>query len=343
MCQQHLSNNLTTYYGDNVEFVNIREQCAWVHKEDSVGATRKTIDIISSGVARAREASPVVSEERPLTGSALILGAGIRGLAAAKNLAAQGYSVTVVSGPESDIARESQRPEYLENRDSLLKQLDEQDITVRSWPQVLELDGSPGNYDTVLKDGSQTIRIEAGAVILDLGKMDGEVPPEVDAISEESRLGRIFARRIGSKGLEDAQSAALREFAIRETTGIFIMSPDGEAPPEEQALKGAAIAARASAYLHQESLSPRATAVTIDSKLCRGCGDCAAICSYIEMRETSNGTACAYLDQALCLGCGACIAHCPTGAITQAFQSDKHISSTLEALLGKAPCLVEIA
>ena len=343
MCQQHLSNNLTTYYGDNVEFANIREQCAWVHKDDPVGATRKTVDIISSGVARAREASPAVSEERSLTGSALILGSGIRGLAAAKNLATQGYSVTVVSGPESNIARESQRPEYLENRDSLLKQLDEQGITVRSWPQALELDGSPGNYDTALKDGSQISRIVAGAVILDLGKMDGEVPPEVDAISEESRLGRIFARRIGSKGLEDAQSAALRESAIRETTGIFIMSPDGEAPPEEQALKGAAIAARASAYLHQGSLSPRAIAVTIDSKLCRGCGDCAAICSYIEMRETSNGTACAYVDQALCLGCGACIAHCPTGAITQAFQSDKHISSTLEALLGKAPCVVEIA
>jgi NADPH-dependent glutamate synthase beta subunit-like oxidoreductase/NAD-dependent dihydropyrimidine dehydrogenase PreA subunit len=336
-CQQHLGNSLNTYLGDNVEFVNIREQCALVHEDDPVGATCKATDIVSAGVARARRASPVIHEERPLTGSALVLGAGIRGLAAAKYLAAQGYSITVVTGPEPDVARESQNSEYTENRESLLGQLDKQSVFVRSWPQTLELDGAPGSYNAMLKDGSQTSRIEAGTVILDLGEMEGEVHPEVSTIPEESRLGRIFARIIDSGGLEDMQ------FAIRETAGIFIISPDGEDSPWEQVIKGAAIAARASAYLCQGSLSPRANAVAIDSGLCRGCGDCAAICPYIEMRETSNGTACAYIDQALCLGCGVCIAHCPTGAITQAFQSDSHINSTLEALLGKAPYLVEVA
>ncbi len=337
MCQQNLGNYIATYLGSNVEFVNIREQCALVHEDDPAGATRKAIDIISAGVARSKKASAVTREERPLTGGALILGAGIRGLAAAKNLASQIYSVTVIAGPEADTAGESQRSEYLENRESLLKQLDEQGITVRPWPQNLELDGSPGNYNAVLNDGSQNSQVEAGAIILDIGKMQGEVPPEVITKPGKSRLGRIFTRRIGSKGLEDMQ------FAIKDTAGIFVMYPDEEDTPWEQVLKGASMAARASGYLYRGSLSPMSNAVSIDSKLCRGCGDCAAVCSYIEMRESGNGTACAYVDRALCLGCGVCIAHCPTGAITQAFQSDANLSSTLEALLGKTSYMVEVA
>ncbi len=341
MCQSHLSNRLTSYYGKNVEFANIREQCARVHGDDPAGATRKAIDIVSSGVARARRPSPAASEGRPVTGSALVLGAGIRGLAAARNLVAQDYSVAVVSGPESDGAREQPPREYLEERDVFLKQLEAQGISIRPWPQVLELEGSPGSYEAVLKHRSQTSRIGAGAVILDLGELAGEVPREAGAISGESRLGRILARKSGSGAAADALSAVLRGFAIKETDGIFIISPDGGDSPEEQVLKGAAAAARASAYLYQGTLIPRATAVTIDSKLCRGCGDCAAICPYIEMRERSGGVACAYVDQALCLGCGACIAHCPTGAITQPVQSDEQIGSTLEGLLGKVACAVE--
>ena len=341
MCQSHLSNSLTSYYGKNVEFANIREQCAWVHGDDPAGATRKAIDIISSGVARARRPLPAASEGRPVTGSALVLGAGICGLAAARNLVAQDYSVAIVSGPELDGAGEQHSPEYLEARDVLLKQLEEQGITLRPWPQVLELEGSPGSYEAVLKHRSQTSRIGAGAVILDLGELAGEVPREVSALSRESRLGRILARKSGSGAAADAHSAVLRQFAIKETDGIFIISPDGGGSPEEQLIKGAAAAARASAYLYQGILIPRAIAVSIDSKLCRGCGDCAVICPFIEMRERSSGVACAYIDQALCLGCGACIAHCPTGAITQPLQSDEQISSTLEALLGKVACAVE--
>ena len=193
----------------------------------------------------------------------------------------------------------------------------------------------------MLKYGSQTSRIGAGAVMLDLGELAGEIPREVSAISRESRLGRILVRKSGSGAAADAHSAVFRQFSIKETGGIFIISPDGGESPEEQVFRGAAAAARASAYLYPGMLTPRDTAVTIDSKLCRGCGDCAAICPYIEMRERSSGIACAYVDQALCLGCGACIAHCPTGAITQPIQSDEQIGSTLEALLGKVACAVE--
>ena len=63
------------------------------------------------------------------------------------------------------------------------------------------------------------------------------------------------------------------------------------------------------------------------------CGDCLDICPYIELRQREDGTEYAHIDKALCLGCGACIASCPTGAITQPWQSDKQIISTLRSLI----------
>jgi heterodisulfide reductase subunit A-like polyferredoxin len=341
MCQHYLSNSPNSRHGDRTEFVNIREQCAWVHRDAPAAATRKAIDIISAGIARAREPLPVVPDDRPVEGSVLVLGTGLCGLAAARDMTTLGYSVALVSGPELDGARGQQSPEWQENRVNLMKRIEEQGIHIKPWPQILELNGSPGNYEAVLGYRSQVSHIRAGAVILDLGELGGEVPPAGGAISRGNLLGRIISHKSGPDSLARADSAALRGLAINETAGIFIISPDIMETPEEQVIRGMAAAARASVYLSHDILRPRATAVIIDSKLCHGCGDCATICPYIEIRERDGGMTCAYIDQALCLGCGACIAHCPTGAITQPVQSGEQIISTLEALLGRATSAVE--
>jgi NADPH-dependent glutamate synthase beta subunit-like oxidoreductase/ferredoxin len=332
-CQHHLNETLISSYGIPVEFVNIREQCAWVHKDDPAGATLKAIEIILAGVARAKGLVPATREERHLESSVLILGAELCGLAAASALASQGYSVALLSGPETEKAAKK-RSKYQDTKSSLVKQLEEQATHIMPWPQSLELEGVPGDFEAVLRYPSQTNHIKAGAVILSLGDMDEGAFAANNAIPKGSLLSRILTQKKWPSGTTEIDSALFREFTIKETAGIFIVSSDKAEPPEEQVIKGMAAAARAAAYLAQGSLSPRATAITIDSKLCRGCGDCAVICPYIEMKIDSNGTACAHVDQALCLGCGACIARCPTGAIAQAVQSDKQITSTLEALLG---------
>jgi NADPH-dependent glutamate synthase beta subunit-like oxidoreductase/NAD-dependent dihydropyrimidine dehydrogenase PreA subunit len=331
-CQHHLNDSLISSHGIPVEFVNIREQCAWVHKDDPAGATHKAVEIIVAGVARAKGLIPVSKEERHLESSVLVLGAGLSGLAAASALASQGYSVALVSGPEPEKAAKK-HSKYLERKSSLVKQLEGQSIHIMPWPQDLELEGLAGDFEAVLRYREQTNHIRAGAVILDLGEIDEETLP-ANTIPKGSLLSRILTRKRCSMGTADTDSALFREFTLKETAGIFTVSSDKAEPPEEQVIKGTATAARAAAYLAQGILSPRSTAITIDSNLCRGCGDCAAICPYIEMRIESNGTACAHVDQALCLGCGACIARCPTGAIAQPVQSDKQITSILEALLG---------
>jgi len=337
ICQQNLSYSMSPLSNTIVEFVNISEQCAKVHRDHPEDATRKAIDIIMAGIARVKISLPLIRTESPVEGGALVLGAGLPGLAAARSLAIQGYSVDIVSGPETGDSGERQDHEYRAIRDSYLKQLKEQGIQVRPWPQDLSLNGPPGSYNTDLKYGSRTSKVKAGTLIVDVGELDGAYSLLTDATSGTNLLSRLLAPQRYGRTKGDTDTAKLRRFTLKESAGMFFISPDRGESPVEQVYKGTAAAARALAYLKQGNVSPRDTAVTIDSKLCRGCGECAAICPYIEMRERESGIARAHIETALCLGCGACITRCPTGAITQSVQSDVHITSTLEALLGNVP------
>lgn len=79
-----------------LEIVNIREQCAWVHLKDKLGATEKAKRMIAAGVEAVKASQPVESREFPIEESALVLGGGIAGMEAALDLADQGFNVYLV-------------------------------------------------------------------------------------------------------------------------------------------------------------------------------------------------------------------------------------------------------
>jgi NADPH-dependent glutamate synthase beta subunit-like oxidoreductase/NAD-dependent dihydropyrimidine dehydrogenase PreA subunit len=328
-CQRYMTGKLSPM-GISIEFVNIREQCAWAHREDPRGATLKALDIIKSGIAQALKLRATEPEERSVQTGALVLGTGLAGLAAANALASRGHSVTLLSRPEARKAAGKQRSKHLNVRSNLLKQLEQRSITLMPWPDDIAFKGMAGNYEASLTYGSEMKGIATGALVFDLTEMDKNMPPA----SGQDLVTRILARRGEDKSITD--SDIVRQFTIKEMAGIFIIRADRKETAEAQVSKGIAAAARASAYLSQGVIRLRRNAISIDSKLCRGCGDCAAICPYIEMRVENDGSACARIDQALCLGCGACISRCPTGAISQPVQSDAQIISIMEALLEKS-------
>jgi len=325
MCQQYLNKHLILPHQTVIEFCNIREQCAWVHKDDPKGATRKAVQLISSGVTRARLLPPMSAEETPILPNTLVIGGGLTIITAVRALVSRGYHVELV-------ARQGQY-EPSEKTIKVLEQLPEENLVVRPWPDALKFYGSPGNYEAVLEYGSQVDSIAIGAVLVDTEELNKEKPPCFNVTSDKSLLARIIARA-GNTGMPTGTGGdLLREVTIKETAGVFLLPTNGTGLPNVQVLRGLAAAARVLAYLEQVSISPRDTAVTIDSQMCRGCGNCCDICAYIEMREREDGIVYAYLDKALCLGCGACVTSCPTGAITQPRQSDKQVVSTLQAML----------
>jgi heterodisulfide reductase subunit A-like polyferredoxin len=136
-------------------------------------------------------------------------------------------------------------------------------------------------------------------------------------------------------------SSLIHSYTVRETAGIFIIVPAGTPSTIAQAIMGEAAAARALMYLAQTELKPRSSSVVINSKLCRGCGDCIKLCPYIEIKTNSQGVAYASIDPALCFGCGACISLCPTGAIKQPLQSEVGVLAALQSLLRKEESIIQ--
>lgn len=79
-----------------LEFVNIREQCSFVHQGEREKALQKAIELIRAGIARARLLEDVPTKTVPVKRTALIVGGGIAGLSAAIDLGDMGYDVYLV-------------------------------------------------------------------------------------------------------------------------------------------------------------------------------------------------------------------------------------------------------
>ena len=76
--------------------VNIREQCAWVHYAEPEAAQLKAKDMIKAGVEHSRALEKVPTETIGINKSALIVGAGVTGMAAAMDIANHGHKVYLI-------------------------------------------------------------------------------------------------------------------------------------------------------------------------------------------------------------------------------------------------------
>jgi NADPH-dependent glutamate synthase beta subunit-like oxidoreductase/NAD-dependent dihydropyrimidine dehydrogenase PreA subunit len=328
MCRENL--NLALPSDKPVEYVNIREMCAWLYRDDPPGATQNALRLITAGVKRAARTQPVASAGIAVTNRALIISGSLGGLSAAVKMAAQGYGVTLLSTLD-DRNLKSRSLAYQSAAADLLKELINLGVEMLPWPQSLILNGAPGRYAANIQTAGQEKVIFAGAVILDID----EAPlSNLQWLSESHLLARVIKRWYSDYRDPARENSRLYPYSIGQTAAILFMGPFSPDHWQRQISAGEAAAASASIVLTQESARPRGSAVTINRPLCRGCGDCAAVCALIELKSLSPGLCYAEVDPALCLGCGACVGTCPTGAIKQAAQSEAAIETSLEAIFG---------
>ena len=88
-----------------VEFVNIREQCAWAHRENPKAATAKAMALLSAAVAKNQTAAGKLLEYEAPEHSALILGSGRAALTCRDLLYRQGIAVHDFTEPPPLIRR----------------------------------------------------------------------------------------------------------------------------------------------------------------------------------------------------------------------------------------------
>ena len=82
------------------EFVNIRDQCSWVHMKEQNQGTEKAKDLIRMGVVKVAQLEPKEEVEAPVERTGLVIGGGVAGLTAAVSLANQGFGVHLVEREE---------------------------------------------------------------------------------------------------------------------------------------------------------------------------------------------------------------------------------------------------
>lgn len=83
-----------------LEMANIREHCAWAHRRDPEGATRKAKEMVRLAVSRAARLAPVRKESLQPIPRALVIGGGVAGMTAALAVADSGYEVVLVERSE---------------------------------------------------------------------------------------------------------------------------------------------------------------------------------------------------------------------------------------------------
>ncbi|MHA1129274.1 MAG: FAD-dependent oxidoreductase [Candidatus Helarchaeota archaeon] len=79
-----------------LEFVNLREQVAFVHRNDPKAALQKAKDLLHAAVEHARNLEEITAIRVTVTPNALVIGGGIAGLSAALDLANEGFQVYLI-------------------------------------------------------------------------------------------------------------------------------------------------------------------------------------------------------------------------------------------------------
>ena len=161
------------------DLANIRDQCSWVHSGEPARATAKAKDLVRMSVAKARLLEPLPSLPVNVTPSALVVGGGPAGMAAALELGRAGYKTVLVEesnrlggcvatlpkGIKSEVL-----DEILASLDAIEKELGGlSSVEVITGAKLIGFSGYIGNFSATLEACGKPRKVEAGAVIIATG------------------------------------------------------------------------------------------------------------------------------------------------------------------------------
>jgi len=197
------------------EFVNIRDQCSWVHMNLPKEATEKAKALIRMGVAKARLLEPLEEIEIEVIPSCLVIGAGAAGMTAALNLANQGFDVHLVEkraelggllrGLHKLFAGNQDAGEFIVPLINHVR--DHEHITTHLSTKVKEVKGFIGNFDVTLDHGQKESAVSVGTIIVAVGADEfkpagqygyGETPGVLTQLELEERMkeGTLRAKNV---------------------------------------------------------------------------------------------------------------------------------------------------
>jgi len=175
------------------EMANIRNQCSWVHSNQKEDATAKAKDLVRMAVSKASLLEPLADPEIAMNQSALVVGGGLAGITAAKNLARQGYRThlieknDVLGGQALNLYETWQGEDVQENLAGLIQEIEsDPNIDILTGTQVKKVEGFVGNFQTVVDTAGKEQMIEHGVAIIATGAR--EFKPDEYLYGEDPRV-----------------------------------------------------------------------------------------------------------------------------------------------------------
>ncbi|TFF90972.1 MAG: CoB--CoM heterodisulfide reductase iron-sulfur subunit A family protein [Promethearchaeota archaeon] len=159
------------------QFVNIRDQCSWVHTKYAEEAFEKAKDLIRMGVAKVFKLEPLNNIKVEITPKALVLGGGITGMSAALSLSNQGYKTYLVEKEQKlggRLNRLFKLFPYDYEASELLKTTitqihNSKNIDVYTSSQIKSVNGFVGNYEVEIEQKDKLYNKLVGAIVIAVG------------------------------------------------------------------------------------------------------------------------------------------------------------------------------
>ena len=185
------------------EFVNIRNQDSWVHKDDPKKATEKAKDLIRMAVGKVALLAPLKESQLQINQHAMVVGGGISGIAAAQALAAQGYETTIVErdsslgGQARSLLLTAKHENIQEELARMIREVeDDPNITVYLNAELDEVTGFVGNFKSIIKTDNGENMVEHGVTVIATGAY--ELQPTEYLYGQDPRVltGQELDRRM---------------------------------------------------------------------------------------------------------------------------------------------------
>ena len=160
-----------------LEFVSIREQSSWVHKNYPKLATEKAKDLVKMGVAKAILLEPGEDIRISVGKNCLIIGGGLAGMTAALAVADQGFKVDLIEkksklgGILNDL--DTLAPFNIDAGEIVKNKIEKitknSNINVHTNTELEDVKGYIGNYQVKLKNNGNLKELEASTIITATG------------------------------------------------------------------------------------------------------------------------------------------------------------------------------
>jgi NADPH-dependent glutamate synthase beta subunit-like oxidoreductase/NAD-dependent dihydropyrimidine dehydrogenase PreA subunit len=232
------------------EFVNIREQCAWIHGDDFAEATAKAIAMVAAAVARARLPLQNPATPEAVDPSVLIIGNGQAAQSCRQVLSQQGIACAQLRQPPDRI-RHSQGQYTVSNQRHTLKGTGLV-LAPQNFDQKVRLLQTPGigDFSTAARCREGSPEIQRPGIFWCDPEVESRLAGLAAAAQVTAWLGRTAVRAAGSWAVVDSDRCRACNTCV-QTCEI------GAVELRDEALRRFAV---------------------IDPAICTGCGSCVARC-----------------------------------------------------------------